>query len=204
MNHSQLLRRIAAVACSAALVFSLAGCSKETAASKKDTTAKSENTGSQSEKDAPKVPDGPLTEESYTQLLQGYYDKLMEASSQASQEFEAINKATTDDAKKKQLEYAMGLFENVQTLYDPFIDIKAPDSFTEAQTLISSGASASQEVLRLTVKMSRLLADENKIAEARVVEKEISNHTKDQQKFSQGLAMVLGDSVGVGDPIKTE
>ena len=211
MNHKKSITRLFALGLSAVMLLGLFGCNKQEEASKaeQEETEQAENptdapedTEKQEETPLPDVT-GPLSEEEYLIVCQHYYDELMLASNEASLKLEEAMSATaeTEEEKKSQqnkIDVAMGLISNMRPMYERFAELQAPESYAEAHELVKTGATASSEVLRLTVEIAEAAKGENGAAEALVLQAEMEEYTSDAQNFSKGLQMVLGDVVGTG------
>ena len=135
--------------------------------------------------------------------LTGAQPVLMLASNEASLKLDEAMSATaeTEEEKKSQqnkIDVAMGLISNMRPMYERFAELQAPESYAEAHELVKTGATASSEVLRLTVEIAEAAKKENGAAEALVLQAEMEEYTSDAQNFSKGLEMVLGDVVGTG------
>ena len=127
----------------------------------------------------------------------------MMASNEASRKLDEAmsDSAKTEKEKKAQqnkIDVAMGLISNMRPMYERFAELQAPESYAEAHELVKTGATASSEVLRLTVEIAEAAKKENGAAEALVLQAEMEEYTSDAQNFSKGLEMVLGDVVGTG------
>lgn len=188
----------------AGLLCVLAGCNRQQEQQEPPAQQQQDKQG----QETPALPDheGPLTKEEYETLCQQYYDELMQASNEASIKLdEAANApANTEEEKRirqNKLDLAMGLVEKMPPLYTRFINLEPPEVYAEAHELISSGATSSGEVLRLTVAIAEAAKDESTMAEALALQEELKTHTAQAQNFSKGLRMVLGDQVGVGDDL---
>ncbi|MBM6918650.1 hypothetical protein [Intestinimonas butyriciproducens] len=210
MNHKKSITRLFALGLSAVMLLGLFGCNKQEEASKaeQEETEQAENptdAPEQQDKEETPLPDvtGPLNEEEYLIVCQQYYDELMLASNEASLKLEEAMSATaeTEEEKKSQqnkIDVAMGLISNMRPMYERFAELQAPESYAEAHELVKTGATASSEVLRLTVEIAEAAKGENGAAEALVLQAEMEEYTSDAQNFSKGLQMVLGDVVGTG------
>ena len=211
MNHKKSITRLFALGLSAVMLLGLFGCNKQEEASKaeqeeveqaENPTDAPEDTEKQEETPLPDVT-GPLNEEEYLIVCQQYYDELMMASNEASLKLDEAMSATaeTEEEKKAQqnkIDVAMGLISNMRPMYERFAELQAPESYAEAHELVKTGATASSEVLRLTVEIAEAAKKENGAAEALVLQAEMEEYTSDAQNFSKGLEMVLGDVVGTG------
>ena len=211
MNHKKSITRLFASGLSAVMLLGLFGCNKQEEASKaeqeeveqaENPTDAPEDTEKQEETPLPDVT-GPLNEEEYLIVCQQYYDELMMASNEASLKLDEAMSATaeTEEEKKSQqnkIDVAMGLISNMRPMYERFAELQAPESYAEAHELVKTGATASSEVLRLTVEIAEAAKGENGAAEALVLQAEMEEYTSDAQNFSKGLQMVLGDVVGTG------
>lgn len=211
MNHKKSITRLFALGLSAVMLLGLFGCNKQEEASKaeqeeveqtKTPTDAPEDTEKQEETPLPDVTQ-PLNEEEYLIVCQQYYDELMLASNEASLKLDEAMSATaeTEEEKKSQqnkIDVAMGLISNMRPMYERFAELQAPESYAEAHELVKTGATASSEVLRLTVEIAEAAKGENGPAEALVLQAEMEEYTSDAQNFSKGLQMVLGDVVGTG------
>ena len=210
MNHKKSITRLFALGLSAVMLLGLFGCNKQEEASKaeQEETEQAENptdAPEQQDKEETPLPDvtGPLNEEEYLIVCQQYYDELMLASNEASLKLDEAMSATaeTEEEKKSQqnkIDVAMGLISNMRPMYERFAELQAPESYAEAHELVKTGATASSEVLRLTVEIAEAAKGENGAAEALVLQAEMEQYTSDAQNFSKGLQMVLGDVVGTG------
>ena len=210
MNHKKSITRLFALGLSAVMLLGLFGCNKQEEASKaeQEETEQAENptdAPEQQDKEETPLPDvtGPLSEEEYLIVCQQYYDELMLASNEASLKLDEAMSATaeTEEEKKSQqnkIDVAMGLISNMRPMYERFAELQAPESYAEAHELVKTGATASSEVLRLTVEIAEAAKGENGAAEALVLQAEMEEYTSDAQNFSKGLQMVLGDVVGTG------
>ncbi len=210
MNHKKSITRLFALGLSAVMLLGLFGCNKQEEASKaeQEETEQAENptdAPEQQDKEETPLPDvtGPLNEEEYLLVCQQYYDELMLASNEASLKLDEAMSATaeTEEEKKSQqnkIDVAMGLISNMRPMYERFAELQAPESYAEAHELVKTGATASSEVLRLTVEIAEAAKGENGAAEALVLQAEMEEYTSDAQNFSKGLQMVLGDVVGTG------
>ena len=210
MNHKKSITRLFALGLSAVMLLGLFGCNKQEEASKaeQEETEQAENptdAPEQQDKEETPLPDvtGPLNEEEYLIVCQQYYDELMLASNEASLKLDEAMSATaeTEEEKKSQqnkIDVAMGLISNMRPMYERFAELQAPESYAEAHELVKTGATASSEVLRLTVEIAEAAKGENGAAEALVLQAEMEEYTSDAQNFSKGLEMVLGDVVGTG------
>lgn len=210
MNHKKSITRLFALGLSAVMLLGLFGCNKQEEASKaeQEETEQAENptdAPEQQDKEETPLPDvtGPLNEEEYLIVCQQYYDELMLASNEASLKLDEAMSATaeTEEEKKSQqnkIDVAMGLISNMRPMYERFAELQAPESYAEAHELVKTGATASSEVLRLTVEIAEAAKGENGAAEALVLQAEMEEYTSDAQNFSKGLQMVLGDVVGTG------
>ena len=210
MNHKKSITRLFALGLSAVMLLGLFGCNKQEEASKaeQEETEQAENptdAPEQQDKEETPLPDvtGPLNEEEYLTVCQQYYDELMLASNEASLKLDEAMSATaeTEEEKKSQqnkIDVAMGLISNMRPMYERFAELQAPESYAEAHELVKTGATASSEVLRLTVEIAEAAKGENGAAEALVLQAEMEEYTSDAQNFSKGLQMVLGDVVGTG------
>lgn len=185
MNNRKTLA--VALLCAGLVAFALAGCNKTD-----DKTAEKNQTDGATEKTV-------LTEKEYEDVMGKYYDELMVASSDASKSMDSVMATEDEKVKIERLKEAMGKVEKIIPMYTQFTVITPPTKYEEAQKLISSGATASGEVLRLTVKMSEVAADEEKIAEVRMLQKQMEEQTATALDFSKGLKIVLGDKVGTGE-----
>lgn len=210
MNHKKSTIRLCALSLSAVMLLGLFGCNKQEEPSKaeeevqqaENTTDTPDNTEKQEETPLPDVTQ-PLSEEEYLTVCQQYYDELMLASNEASLKLDEAMSATaeTEEEKKAQqnkIDVAMGLISNMRPMYERFAELQAPESYAEAHELVKTGATASSEVLRLTVEIAEAAKKENGAAEALVLQAEMEEYTSDAQNFSKGLEMVLGDVVGTG------
>lgn len=193
-------RRLAAGLLTGLLLCGLYGCNRQQQQGPSQPEADKQET-----KD-PVLPDheGPLTKEEYEAVCQQYYDELMQASNEASIKLdEAANApANTEEEKRirqNKMDLAMGLVEKMPPLYTRFIDLEPPEVYAEAHELISSGATSSGEVLRLTAAIAEAAKDESNMEKALALQEELETHTAQAQNFSRGLRMVLGDQVGVGE-----
>lgn len=193
-------RRLAAGLLTGLLLCGLYGCNRQQQQEPSQPEADKQET-----KD-PVLPDheGPLTKEEYEAVCQQYYDELMQASNEASIKLdEAANApANTEEEKRirqNKMDLAMGLVEKMPPLYTRFIDLEPPEVYAEAHELISSGATSSGEVLRLTAAIAEAAKDESNMEKALALQEELETHTAQAQNFSRGLRMVLGDQVGVGE-----
>lgn len=214
MNHKKSITRLFALGLSAVMLLGLFGCNKQEEASKaeqeeveqaKTPTDTPEDTEKQEETPLPDVTQ-PLSEEEYLTVCQQYYDELMLASNEASLKLDEAMSATaeTEEEKKAQqnkIDVAMGLISNMRPMYERFAELQAPESYAEAHELVKTGATASSEVLRLTVEIAEAAKGENGPAEALVLQAEMEEYTSDAQNFSKGLQMVLGDVVGTGTEV---
>lgn len=210
MNHKKSITRLFALGLSAVMLLGLFGCNKQEEASKaeQEETEQAENptdAPEQQDKEETPLPDvtQPLNEEEYLIVCQQYYDELMLASNEASLKLDEAMSATaeTEEEKKSQqnkIDVAMGLISNMRPMYERFAELQAPESYAEAHELVKTGATASSEVLRLTVEIAEAAKGENGAAEALVLQAEMEEYTSDAQNFSKGLQMVLGDVVGTG------
>ena len=210
MNHKKSITRLFALGLSAVMLLGLFGCNKQEEASKaeQEEVEQAENptdAPEQQDKEETPLPDvtGPLSEEEYLIVCQHYYDELMLASNEASLKLDEAMSATaeTEEEKKSQqnkIDVAMGLISNMRPMYERFAELQAPESYAEAHELVKTGATASSEVLRLTVEIAEAAKGENGAAEALVLQAEMEEYTSDAQNFSKGLQMVLGDVVGTG------
>ena len=210
MNHKKSITRLFALGLSAVMLLGLFGCNKQEEASKaeQEEVEQAENptdAPEQQDKEETPLPDvtGPLNEEEYLIVCQHYYDELMLASNEASLKLDEAMSATaeTEEEKKSQqnkIDVAMGLISNMRPMYERFAELQAPESYAEAHELVKTGATASSEVLRLTVEIAEAAKGENGAAEALVLQAEMEEYTSDAQNFSKGLQMVLGDVVGTG------
>lgn len=210
MNHKKSITRLFALGLSAVMLLGLFGCNKQEEASKaeQEEVEQAENptdAPEQQGKEETPLPDvtGPLNEEEYLIVCQQYYDELMLASNEASLKLDEAMSATaeTEEEKKSQqnkIDVAMGLISNMRPMYERFAELQAPESYAEAHELVKTGATASSEVLRLTVEIAEAAKGENGAAEALVLQAEMEEYTSDAQNFSKGLQMVLGDVVGTG------
>ena len=210
MNHKKSITRLFALGLSAVMLLGLFGCNKQEEASKaeQEETEQAENptdAPEQQDKEETPLPDvtQPLNEEEYLTVCQQYYDELMLASNEASLKLDEAMSATaeTEEEKKSQqnkIDVAMGLISNMRPMYERFAELQAPESYAEAHELVKTGATASSEVLRLTVEIAEAAKGENGAAEALVLQAEMEEYTSDAQNFSKGLQMVLGDVVGTG------
>lgn len=210
MNHKKSITRLFALGLSAVMLLGLFGCNKQEEASKaeQEEVEQAENptdAPEQQDKEETPLPDvtGPLSEEEYLIVCQQYYDELMLASNEASLKLDEAMSATaeTEEEKKSQqnkIDVAMGLISNMRPMYERFAELQAPESYAEAHELVKTGATASSEVLRLTVEIAEAAKGENGAAEALVLQAEMEEYTSDAQNFSKGLQMVLGDVVGTG------
>ena len=211
MNHKKSITRLFALGLSAVMLLGLFGCNKQEEASKAEqeeveqTDTPTDNAPEQQDKEKTPLPDvtGPLNEEEYLIVCQQYYDELMLASNEASLKLDEAMSATaeTEEEKKAQqnkIDVAMGLISNMRPMYERFAELQAPESYAEAHELVKTGATASSEVLRLTVEIAEAAKGENGAAEALVLQAEMEEYTSDAQNFSKGLQMVLGDVVGTG------
>ena len=210
MNHKKSITRLFALGLSAVMLLGLFGCNKQEEASKaeQEEVEQAENptdAPEQQDKEETPLPDvtGPLSEEEYLIVCQQYYDELMLASNEASLKLDEAMSATaeTEEEKKSQqnkIDVAMGLISNMRPMYERFAELQAPESYAEAHELVKTGATASSEVLRLTVEIAEAAKKENGAAEALVLQAEMEEYTSDAQNFSKGLQMVLGDVVGTG------
>lgn len=210
MNHKKSITRLFALGLSAVMLLGLFGCNKQEEASKaeQEEVEQAENptdAPEQQDKEETPLPDvtGPLNEEEYLIVCQQYYDELMLASNEASLKLDEAMSATaeTEEEKKSQqnkIDVAMGLISNMRPMYERFAELQAPESYAEAHELVKTGATASSEVLRLTVEIAEAAKGENGAAEALVLQAEMEEYTSDAQNFSKGLQMVLGDVVGTG------
>ena len=210
MNHKKSITRLFALGLSAVMLLGLFGCNKQEEASKaeQEETEQAENptdAPEQQDKEETPLPDvtQPLSEEEYLIVCQHYYDELMLASNEASLKLDEAMSATaeTEEEKKSQqnkIDVAMGLISNMRPMYERFAELQAPESYAEAHELVKTGATASSEVLRLTVEIAEAAKKENGAAEALVLQAEMEEYTSDAQNFSKGLEMVLGDVVGTG------
>ena len=210
MNHKKSITRLFALGLSAVMLLGLFGCNKQEEASKaeQEETEQAENptdAPEQQDKEETPLPDvtQPLSEEEYLTVCQQYYDELMLASNEASLKLDEAMSATaeTEEEKKSQqnkIDVAMGLISNMRPMYERFAELQAPESYAEAHELVKTGATASSEVLRLTVEIAEAAKGENGAAEALVLQAEMEEYTSDAQNFSKGLQMVLGDVVGTG------
>ena len=211
MNHKKSTARLLALGLSALMLLGLLGCNKQEEPSKaeKDPPASAADSGSsQKPEETPEetpLPDvsKPLNEEEYLAVCQHYYDELMEASNAASLKLdEAIGASAKTEAEKKaqqhKLELAMGMISKMRPMYERFATLQAPEAYAEAHALVSTGAAASSEVLRLTVEIAEVAKKETGHAEALVLQSEMEEYTADAQNFAKGLKMVLGDVVGTG------
>lgn len=210
MNHKKSITRLFALGLSAVMLLGLFGCNKQEEASKaeQEEAEQAENptdAPEQQDKEETPLPDvtGPLNEEEYLIVCQHYYDELMLASNEASLKLDEAMSATaeTEEEKKSQqnkIDVAMGLISNMRPMYERFAELQAPESYAEAHELVKTGATASSEVLRLTVEIAEAAKGENGAAEALVLQAEMEEYTSDAQNFSKGLQMVLGDVVGTG------
>ena len=209
MNHKKSITRLFALGLSAVMLLGLFGCNKQEEASKaEEEVEQAENptdAPEQQDKEETPLPDvtGPLNEEEYLIVCQQYYDELMLASNEASLKLDEAMSATaeTEEEKKSQqnkIDVAMGLISNMRPMYERFAELQAPESYAEAHELVKTGATASSEVLRLTVEIAEAAKGENGAAEALVLQAEMEEYTSDAQNFSKGLQMVLGDVVGTG------
>lgn len=211
MNHKKSTIRLCALSLSAVMLLGLFGCNKQEEPSKAEQdeveqtdtpTDTPEDTEKQEETPLPDVTQ-PLNEEEYLIVCQQYYDELMLASNEASLKLDEAMSATaeTEEEKKSQqnkIDVAMGLISNMRPMYERFAELQAPESYAEAHELVKTGATASSEVLRLTVEIAEAAKKENGAAEALVLQAEMEEYTSDAQNFSKGLEMVLGDVVGTG------
>ena len=209
MNHKKSTIRLCALSLSAVMLLGLFGCNKQEEPSKaEEEVQQAENptdAPEQQDKEETPLPDvtGPLSEEEYLTVCQQYYDELMLASNEASLKLDEAMSATaeTEEEKKAQqnkIDVAMGLISNMRPMYERFAELQAPESYAEAHELVKTGATASSEVLRLTVEIAEAAKKENGAAEALVLQAEMEEYTSDAQNFSKGLEMVLGDVVGTG------
>lgn len=185
MNNKRLY--VAALLCAALMAFALTGCNKED----KDHAADEPN------KDA--VSTVQLTEAEYEELVGKNYDELMAASGVASQAMDSVGATEEEALKIQRLKAAMVEVERVIPIYKSFEDVNAPEKYKDAQKMIQTGAVASGEVLRLTVEMATAAEDEDRIAEVRMLQKQMDAQTPIALDFSKGLQLVLGDKVGVGE-----
>ena len=213
MNHKKSITRLFALGLSAVMLLGLFGCNKQEEASKaeQEEVEQAENptdAPEQQDKEETPLPDvtGPLNEEEYLIVCQQYYDELMLASNEASLKLDEAMSATaeTEEEKKSQqnkIDVAMGLISNMRPMYERFAELQAPESYAEAHELVKTGATASSEVLRLTVEIAEAAKGENGAAEALVLQAEMEEYTSDAQNFSKGLQMVLGDVVGTGTEV---
>ncbi len=213
MNHKKSITRLFALGLSAVMLLGLFGCNKQEEASKaeQEEMEQAENptdAPEQQDKEETPLPDvtGPLNEEEYLIVCQQYYDELMLASNEASLKLDEAMSATaeTEEEKKSQqnkIDVAMGLISNMRPMYERFAELQAPESYAEAHELVKTGATASSEVLRLTVEIAEAAKGENGAAEALVLQAEMEEYTSDAQNFSKGLQMVLGDVVGTGTEV---
>lgn len=209
MNHKKSTIRLCALSLSAVMLLGLFGCNKQEEPSKaEEEVQQAENptdAPEQQDKEETPLPDvtQPLSEEEYLTVCQQYYDELMLASNEASLKLDEAMSATaeTEEEKKAQqnkIDVAMGLISNMRPMYERFAELQAPESYAEAHELVKTGATASSEVLRLTVEIAEAAKGENGAAEALVLQAEMEEYTSDAQNFSKGLQMVLGDVVGTG------
>ena len=209
MNHKKSITRLFALGLSAVMLLGLFGCNKQEEPSKaEEEVQQAENptdAPEQQDKEETPLPDvtQPLSEEEYLTVCQQYYDELMLASNEASLKLDEAMSATaeTEEEKKSQqnkIDVAMGLISNMRPMYERFAELQAPESYAEAHELVKTGATASSEVLRLTVEIAEAAKGENGAAEALVLQAEMEEYTSDAQNFSKGLQMVLGDVVGTG------
>lgn len=209
MNHKKSTIRLCALGLSAVMLLGLFGCNKQEEPSKaEEEVEQAENptdAPEQQDKEETPLPDvtQPLNEEEYLIVCQQYYDELMLASNEASLKLDEAMSATaeTEEEKKSQqnkIDVAMGLISNMRPMYERFAELQAPESYAEAHELVKTGATASSEVLRLTVEIAEAAKKENGAAEALVLQAEMEEYTSDAQNFSKGLQMVLGDVVGTG------
>ena len=209
MNHKKSTIRLCALSLSAVMLLGLFGCNKQEEPSKaEEEVQQAENptdAPEQQDKAETPLPDvtQPLSEEEYLTVCQQYYDELMLASNEASLKLDEAMSATaeTEEEKKSQqnkIDVAMGLISNMRPMYERFAELQAPESYAEAHELVKTGATASSEVLRLTVEIAEAAKKENGAAEALVLQAEMEEYTSDAQNFSKGLQMVLGDVVGTG------
>ena len=209
MNHKKSTIRLCALSLSAVMLLGLFGCNKQEEPSKaEEEVQQAENptdAPEQQDKEETPLPDvtQPLSEEEYLTVCQQYYDELMLASNEASLKLDEAMSATaeTEEEKKAQqnkIDVAMGLISNMRPMYERFAELQAPESYAEAHELVKTGATASSEVLRLTVEIAEAAKKENGAAEALVLQAEMEEYTSDAQNFSKGLEMVLGDVVGTG------
>ena len=214
MNHKKSTIRLCALSLSAVMLLGLFGCNKQEEASKaEEEVQQAENptdAPEQQDKEETPLPDvtQPLSEEEYLTVCQQYYDELMLASNEASLKLDEAMSATaeTEEEKKAQqnkIDVAMGLISNMRPMYERFAELQAPESYAEAHELVKTGATASSEVLRLTVEIAEAAKKENGAAEALVLQAEMEEYTSDAQNFSKGLEMVLGDVVGTGTEMES-
>lgn len=185
--------KICALACSCVLMmgFAFAGCTSDPKAEGKKPETEKPALGAM------------LTEEEYVDAVGKAYDGLLVASGDASEKMDSVNATEEQKIKIQRLKVAMDAVGNVIPLYDKFAEFNPPEKYAEAQKLIVSGAAASSEVLRLTIEMSEVAEDEDKIAEVMLLQSQLEDQTKPALDFSKGLVMVLGDEkVGTGDSAK--
>ena len=204
MNHKKSTIRLCALSLSAVMLLGLFGCNKQEEPSKAEKEAQQTENTTDKQEETP-LPDvtQPLSEEEYLTVCQQYYDELMMASNEASRKLdEAMSASAKTEAEKKaqqnKIDVAMGLISNMRPMYERFAELQAPESYAEAHELVKTGATASSEVLRLTVEIAEAAKKEDGAAEALVLQAEMEEYTSDAQNFSKGLEMVLGDVVGTG------
>lgn len=201
--NSKTMKKLMALLMAAAMMLSLAACSKDepknegndtpgvSDGDKKDDNKEADKKEAD-KKDEDKKDEGgeALSEEDYKAKITEIGNKVAELTNDVNA---AQTKASTDP--EGAINDLIDIVAEMKPLYQELADLKAPEKFVEAQKKIKSGCEASVEMLDLTVEMMELAVDPEQAdkAQEKLTEltEKMTEYQADAQTLTEGLQEVM-------------
>lgn len=191
--NSKTMKKLMALLMAAAMMLSLAACSKDEPKNDgNDTPGVSDSDKKDDKKEADKKDEGgdALSEEDYKAKITEIGNKVAELTNDVNA---AQTKASTDP--EGAINDLIDIVAEMKPLYQELADLKAPEKFAEAQKKIKSGCEASVEMLDLTVEMMELAVDPEQAdkAQEKLTEltEKMTEYQADAQTLTEGLQEVM-------------
>ena len=187
--NSKTMKKLMALLMAAAMMLSLAACSKDEPKNEgNDTPGVSDGDKKDDNKEADKKDEGgeALSEEDYKAKITEIGNKVAELTNDVNA---AQTKASTDP--EGAINDLIDIVAEMKPLYQELADLKAPEKFVEAQKKIKSGCEASVEMLDLTVEMMELAVDPEQADKAQEKLTELTEKMTEYQADAQTLTESL-------------